>query len=79
MATRAGTAHDLVIRGGQVTDGLGGDPFPADVAVSGGTITAVGAVAGRGARSSTQPGCSSRQGSSTSTPTTTARRHGTPA
>ncbi len=48
MATRAGTAHDLVIRGGQVTDGLGGDPFPADVAVSGGTITAVGAVAGRG-------------------------------
>ena len=79
MATRAGTAHDLVIRGGQVADGLGGDPFEADVAVSGGTITAVGAVPGEDARSSTRPGCSSRLGSSTSTPTTTARRRGTPA
>ncbi len=48
MATSGGTAHELVIRGGQVADGLGGDPFEADVAVSGGTITAVGAVPGRG-------------------------------
>ncbi|HTU38679.1 MAG TPA: amidohydrolase family protein [Acidimicrobiales bacterium] len=46
--TSAGSAHDLVIRGGVVADGLGGDPFEADVAVSGGTITAVGTVAGRG-------------------------------
>jgi N-acyl-D-amino-acid deacylase len=50
MATRAGTAHDLVIRGGQVADGLGGHPFEADVAVSSGTITAVGAVPGGGAQ-----------------------------
>jgi N-acyl-D-aspartate/D-glutamate deacylase len=44
----AGTAHDLVIRGGQVADGLGGEPVTADVAVDGGTIAAVGAVTGRG-------------------------------
>ena len=42
-------AHDLVIRGGLVVDGLGGEPIPGDVAVDGGTIVAVGAVTGRGA------------------------------
>jgi N-acyl-D-aspartate/D-glutamate deacylase len=41
-------AHDLVIRGGLVVDGLGGEPVPADVAVEGATIVAVGAVSGRG-------------------------------
>src|SRR5271166_2536087 len=41
-------AHELVIRGGQVADGLGGEPVTADVAVDGDTITAVGPVAGRG-------------------------------
>ena len=41
-------AHDLVIRGGEVADGRGGEPFPADVAVDAGTIVAVGEVAGRG-------------------------------
>src|SRR5277367_2123612 len=45
----ADTAHDLVVRGGLVADGLGGEPRRADVAVDGGTITAVGPVAGRGA------------------------------
>ena len=40
--------HDLVIRGGHVADGLGGEPRAADVAVDGETITAVGTVAGRG-------------------------------
>jgi len=44
----AGTAHELVIRGGQLADGLGGEPVAADVAVDGATITAVGQVAGRG-------------------------------
>lgn len=44
-----GVAHDLVIRGGLVADGLGGEPMPGDVAVDGGTITAVGSVSGRGA------------------------------
>ena len=45
----ADMAHDLVIRGGHVADGRGGEPVAADVAVNGGTITAVGTVAGRGA------------------------------
>jgi len=44
----AQTAHDLVIRGGQVADGLGGEPVTADVAVDGAAIAAVGTVAGRG-------------------------------
>jgi N-acyl-D-aspartate/D-glutamate deacylase len=43
-------AHDLVIRGGRVADGLGGEPTTADVAVDGGTISEVGAVSGRGRR-----------------------------
>jgi len=41
-------AHDLVIRGGLVVDGLGGEPSPGDVAVDGRTITEVGTVRGRG-------------------------------
>ena len=48
MATSASAAYDLVIRGGQVADGLGGDTVEADVAVSDGTISAVGTVSGRG-------------------------------
>ena len=34
--------YDLIIRGGTVVDGLGGEPFVADVAVRDGVITAVG-------------------------------------
>ncbi len=45
----AQTAHDLVVRGGLVADGRGGEPVTADVAVDDGSITAVGAVHGRGA------------------------------
>jgi N-acyl-D-aspartate/D-glutamate deacylase len=41
-------AHDLVIRGGLVADGLGGQPVAGDVAVDGGTIVAVGTVSKRG-------------------------------
>jgi len=41
-------SHDLVIRGAQVADGLGGEPVTADVAVDGATIAAVGTVPGRG-------------------------------
>ena len=40
--------HDLVVRGGLVADGRGGEPRLADVAVDGGTIAAVGTVPGRG-------------------------------
>ncbi|BBX66850.1 N-acyl-D-amino-acid deacylase family protein [Mycolicibacterium psychrotolerans] len=35
---------DLIIRGGTVVDGLGGEPFVADVAVSDGVVVAVGDV-----------------------------------
>ena len=34
--------HELVIRGGYIVDGLGGEPTPGDVAVDNGLITAVG-------------------------------------
>src|SRR3954470_16125074 len=39
---------DLVIRGGTVVDGTGGDPIEADVAVEDGKIVAVGKVSARG-------------------------------
>ncbi|WP_029118117.1 amidohydrolase family protein [Mycobacterium sp. URHB0044] len=42
--------HDLIIRNGTIVDGLGGDPFVGDVAVSGGVIAAVGTVDGPGDR-----------------------------
>jgi N-acyl-D-amino-acid deacylase len=41
-------ALDLVIRGGTIIDGGGGDPYVADVAVRGGTIVHVGSVRQRG-------------------------------
>ncbi|MGH6809835.1 MAG: N-acyl-D-amino-acid deacylase family protein, partial [Ensifer adhaerens] len=37
-------AHDIVIRGGLVVDGSGGEPYKADVAITGGKIVAVGHV-----------------------------------
>ena len=40
---------DLVIRGGTIADGLGGELYEADVAVSGGRIVEVGRVAAKGA------------------------------
>jgi N-acyl-D-aspartate/D-glutamate deacylase len=40
--------YDVVIRGGTVVDGTGGEPYVADVAVKNGRIAAVGVVAGRG-------------------------------
>jgi N-acyl-D-aspartate/D-glutamate deacylase len=39
---------DLVIRGGTIADGKGGELFEADVAISGGRITEVGKVAAKG-------------------------------
>jgi N-acyl-D-aspartate/D-glutamate deacylase len=39
---------DLVIRGGSIADGLGGDLFEGDVAIKDGRITEVGRVAGKG-------------------------------
>ena len=43
-------AHDLVIRGGNVADGTGSEPFVGDVAISGDTIVAVGKVDEAGKR-----------------------------
>ena len=42
--------HDLVIRGGLVVDGTGAEPVPADVAINGDRVTAVGAVDAKGTR-----------------------------
>ncbi|MGE2689288.1 N-acyl-D-amino-acid deacylase family protein [Mycolicibacterium pulveris] len=42
--------YELVIRGGTIVDGLGGDPYVGDVAISDGVIAAVGEVDGAGAR-----------------------------
>ena len=42
-------AYDLVIRGGTIVDGSGGEPFVGDVAVADGLIVGVGTVAGKGA------------------------------
>jgi N-acyl-D-aspartate/D-glutamate deacylase len=51
--------HDMVIRGGTVVDGTGGEPFTGDVAIDGGRITEVGRLASRGpARRSTPTACS---------------------
>ena len=43
-------AYDLIIRNGTVVDGLGGDPYVADVAVADGVIAAVGSVSGTATR-----------------------------
>ena len=42
--------YDIIIRGGTVYDGSGGEPFEADVAIAGGRIAAVGKVSGTGTR-----------------------------
>ena len=42
------SSPDLVIRGGNIADGKGGDLYEADVAITGGRITEVGKVAGKG-------------------------------
>jgi N-acyl-D-aspartate/D-glutamate deacylase len=41
--------YDLIIRNGTIVDGLGGEPYVGDVAVSDGVIAAVGSVNGDGA------------------------------
>lgn len=41
-------SHELVIRGGTILDGSGGDPIEGDVAVDQGVVRKVGGVAGRG-------------------------------
>src|ERR1700681_4179024 len=41
---------DLIIRGGTIVDGLGGEPFVGDVAVKDGVIASVGVVSGSAGR-----------------------------
>ena len=41
-------SHDIVIRGGDVVDGTGAEPFQADIAIDGDLITEIGKVDGRG-------------------------------
>lgn len=48
VACSSPPAYDVVIRGGTIYDGSGGDPITGDVAISGDSIVAVGAVQGRG-------------------------------
>ncbi|NTY60968.1 N-acyl-D-amino-acid deacylase family protein [Mycolicibacterium sphagni] len=43
-------SYDLVIRNGTIVDGLGGEPYAGDVAISDGVIAAVGRVDGAGTR-----------------------------
>ncbi len=43
-----GIEHDLVIRGGTIADGSGGELIDADIAVAGGRIAAIGEVPGQG-------------------------------
>ncbi len=49
--------HDLVIRGGTVVDGSGAPPARADVAIDGGTVTAVGEVEDAGREELDVDGC----------------------
>ncbi len=51
------SGFDLVIRGGLVCDGTGGEPYSADVALQGDRIVAVGQIAGRGAEEIDAAGC----------------------
>ena len=44
-SAKQGVAYDVVIRGGTVYDGMGGEPFVADVAIDGDRIAVVGTVA----------------------------------
>jgi hypothetical protein len=69
-------AYDLVIRGGTVVDGTGGQPFEADVGVKDGVIAA-SADRRLGAEEIDAAGQVVTPASSTSTPTTTARPPGT--
>ena len=42
QSSEAGARYDLIIRGGTIYDGLGGKPYPGDVAIAGDRIAALG-------------------------------------
>jgi hypothetical protein len=70
--------YDLVIRGGQIVDGTGGEPFVADVAIAAGRVAEVGRVSGRGAEEIDARGAIVTPASSTFTPTSMAMSPGNP-
>ena len=70
--------HDTVIRGGTIVDGTGKAAYAGDVALDCGVISQVGGKAGPGKREIDANGLLVTPGWSMSTPTTTARRRGTP-
>jgi len=43
-----GSSYDLVIRGGTVADGIGGQLYEADIAIAEGIIASLGKVSGSG-------------------------------
>lgn len=49
--------YDLVIRGGTIVDGSGGEPFVGDVAVNGDRIVQIGAISGTGKEEIDASGC----------------------
>jgi N-acyl-D-aspartate/D-glutamate deacylase len=49
--------HDVVIRGGTIVNGTGSEPYPGDLAVDDGAITAVGQVSEKGRREIDAAGC----------------------
>ncbi len=68
--------YDLVVRGGTIVDGTGGAPFIADVAIRGGLIAPIGAIAGSGAEEIDAAGRIVTPASSMSTSIMTARSPG---
>ena len=69
---------DVLIRNGMIVDGALDPRYRGDVAIRDGIIVELGRVRGSASVSSTPPDSWSRQGSSTSTPTTTPRCSGIP-
>src|SRR6185369_18065640 len=51
------TEFDVVLRGGEIIDGTGGEPYVADVAVRDGRIISVGEVSGTGKEEIDARGC----------------------
>ena len=49
--------HDLVVRGGTIVDGQGGEPYQADVGIDGGVISHIGPDAGPGTEEIDANGC----------------------
>lgn len=69
--------HDIVIRGGTILDGTGGEAFTGDIAIDGGRLTAVGGKAGAAKREIEANGLLVTPAGSMSIPTMTAGQPGT--